>query len=146
MLRTRKTKGRRTGFTLLEVLLVVGILVAIAAVAIPNLIGAQDTAKLNTAKLQVQSFDQAVKQFKIIIGNFPGNDEGLQALVTGGANRPANWTPIMAEANVADPWNRPFQYRFPGSRNPLGASAPDIWSNGPDGVEGTADDVGNWRN
>ena len=40
-----------------------------------------------------------------------------------------------------DPWGNPFQYEFPGRRNP---DSYDLWSFGPDGVNGTADDIGNW--
>jgi general secretion pathway protein G len=141
-----KVRGRRrSGFTLLEVMIVVAIIVMLAAFAIPNLIGMQDKAKIDATKVQVKAFDQAVKAYKVKVGDYPGG-EGLSALVSGPGNGQEAWTPLMSneDVNALDQWGNRFNYSFPGSRNPFGSSAPDIWSNGPDRQSGTADDIGNW--
>jgi len=141
-----KNRGRRrSGFTLLEVMIVVAIIVMLAAFAVPNLIGMQDKAKIDATKAQVRAFDQAVKTYKVKVGDFPGG-EGLSALVSGPGGGQEAWTPLMSneDVNGVDQWGNKFQYSFPGSRNPYGASMPDIWSNGPDKQSGTADDIGNW--
>lgn len=147
-MRLNRRKGcdrRRSAFTLLEVMIVVAIIVMLAAFAVPNLIGMQDKAKIDTTKAQVKSFEQAVKAYKVRVGDYPGG-EGLSALVNGPGNGAEAWTPLMSneDVNAVDPWGNRFQYSFPGSRNPFGAGAPDIWSNGPDKQSGTADDIGNW--
>src|SRR5258708_2455657 len=135
----------RRGFTLLEVMIVVAILVMLAAFAVPNLLGMQDQAKLKAAKVQVKAFESAVKSYKAMVGDYPSSGEGLNALVNGPGNA-ADWRPLMSNEDVStvDPWGQKYNYAFPGSRNGYGASAPDIWSNGPDRQSGSADDIGNW--
>jgi len=142
----RQNARRRSGFTLLEVMIVVAILVMLAAFAVPNLLGMQDKAKIDAAKVQVKAFEQAVKVYKLNVGEFPSSGEGLNALVTGPGNA-ADWKPVMSNEDVSalDPWGQRYNYAYPGSRNSYGPSAPDIWSNGPDRQSGTADDIGNWR-
>ena len=137
---------RRSAFTLLEVMIVVAILVMLAAFAVPNLLGMQDEAKKKAAKVQVKAFESAVKMYKLKVGDYPSSGEGLNALVTGSGGGGEAWTPLMTSEDVhaLDPWNQPYNYAFPGSRNALGAGGPDIWSNGPDRQSGTADDIGNW--
>ena len=141
-----KNRDRRRGFTLLEVMIVVAIIVMLAAFAIPNLLGMQDKAKIDTTKAQVNAFNQAVESYKVQVGDFPSGDQGLNMLVTGPGNV-ENWKPIMANEDVTmlDQWGSRYNYAYPGSKNKYGASAPDIWSNGPDKQSGTADDIGNWR-
>jgi general secretion pathway protein G len=68
----------------------------------------------------------------------------LSALMTppGDLANPAKWKgPYLEKAIPADPWGRPFQYAAPGKHNPQSF---DVWSLGPDGADGTEDDVGNW--
>lgn len=134
---------RRRGFTLLEVLLVVGILVALAAIAVPNLIGVQQGAQKDEAKLQVGAMDTAFSTYSIHNKTFPTTEQGLNALITPPNPAPPNWRgPYLKDANITDPWGNPYNYQYPGTRNTTGG--PDIWSNGPDRQSGTADDIGNW--
>ena len=132
-------RRRRHGFTLLEVLLVVAILVGLAAVALPNLIGVQGNAKISDAKINVSNLYQGSKLFNQLHQRFPSQDEGLDALLVPVETKP----PAMEAATLIDPWQVPYNYQFPGSRNQVGG--PDIWSNGPDRVSGTNDDIGNWN-
>src|SRR4051794_23770209 len=108
---------RRSGFTLLEVMIVVAIIVMLAAFAIPNLIGMQDRAKIDTTKAQVKTFQQAVDTYKIKVGDYP-QGEGLSALVSGPGGGAEAWTPIMSneDVNSVDPWGNRYNYSFPGSR------------------------------
>ena len=144
--RTMNRNRRRSGFTLLEVMIVVAIIVMLAAFAIPNLLGMQDSAKIKTTAVQVKAFESAVESYKAMNGDFPSGDQGLSMLVTGPGNT-QDWKPLMAndDVNMPDPWGNKYNYVFPGSRNKYGSSHPDIWSNGPDKQPGTGDDIGNWR-
>jgi general secretion pathway protein G len=145
-MKTNRNKRRsRRGFTLLEVMIVVAIIVMLAAFAIPNLLGMQDSAKIKAAKVQVQAFNSAVESYKAMQGDFPSGDQGLNMLVTGPGQ--GDWKPLMAneDVNMPDPWGQKYNYMFPGSKNKYGSSHPDIWSSGPDRQSGTADDIGNWR-
>ncbi|MGL4461518.1 MAG: type II secretion system major pseudopilin GspG [Planctomycetia bacterium] len=133
---------RRSGFTLLEVLLVVAILVALAAIAVPNLIGVQEGAKIDEAKLQVNALDTAFNTYSIHNKGFPTTEQGVGALLSAPNPAPPNWRgPYLKNPNLTDPWGSQYGYQYPGTRV---ASGPDIWSNGPDRQQGTADDVGNW--
>lgn len=142
MIHSRRVR-RRAGFTLLEVLLVVGILVALAAIALPNLIGVQEGAKIDEAKLQVKSLETAFNLYNTHTGNFPASEQGISALVSPPNPAPENWRgPYLKGATeLKDPWGSPYNYQYPGTRN---QSGPDVWSNGKDRQSGTADDIGNW--
>lgn len=133
---------RRRGFTLLEVLLVVAILVALAAFAVPNLLGTQEGSQKNVAKLRVTELTQNVMKFKIDTGNFPTT---LMDLKVRPNPPPMNYSSTGYDDRVdqPDPWGSPYNYRVPGTKNTSGK--PDIWSNGPDRQSETADDIGNWQ-
>ena len=83
--------------------------------------------------------------FKVNVGRFPSTEEGLSALIVCPRRLEDKWRGPYISARALefplDPWQRPYQYRSPGSRNP---ASYDLWSLGPDGVE-SADDVGNWE-
>lgn len=139
--RTQRT--RRRGFTLLEVLLVVAILVALAAIVVPNLLGVQEGNKRDQAKLQVNALENAFGLYNVHTGSFPTTEQGIQALLVCPNPAPQNWRgPYLKGADLNDPWGSPYSYQYPGTRS--GTGGPDVWSNGPDRQSGTADDIGNW--
>lgn len=142
-MKINQTRRKRRGFTLLEVLLVVGILVALAAIALPNLIGVQEGAMKDEAKLQVDNLENVLNMYKVHTGSFPMSDQGLMALEVPPNPAPENWRgPYMKGlGQLRDPWGNPYSYQYPGTRNTVG---PDVWSNGPDRQSGTSDDIGNW--
>jgi general secretion pathway protein G len=133
---------RRRGFTLLEVLLVVAILVALAAFAVPNLLGTQEGSQKNVAKLRVTEITQSVMKYKIDTGNFPTSLTDLKVKPN---PPPSNYSSTGYDDKVEqpDPWGSPYNYRIPGTKNSAGK--PDVWSNGPDRQSETADDIGNWQ-
>ena len=83
----------------------------------------------------------ALKVFRLDCGRYPKMDEGLNALVEPPED-PAllRWEPTL-KAELIDPWGKPYAYRHPPARQ---ESFPDVFSAGPDGQFGTADDIGNW--
>ncbi len=132
----------RRGFTLLEVLLVVAILVALAAFAVPSLLSTQEGSQRDLARLTVNNLNQEIVRYKIDTGVFPTTEQGLAALKDPPSPPPANWRgPYDKNPGQLDPWGSPYSYQFPGTRN---QKEPDIWSSGPDRQSGTADDIGNW--
>jgi general secretion pathway protein G len=137
----RQSKQRR-GFTLLEVLLVVAILVALAAIVIPNYLGVQQGAMIDSAEIQVRELDGAVKLYQIHTQQFPANEQGLQALMIQPDQTLTNWRGPYLTSIPKDPWGMPYNYQYPGQRNLAGG--PDIWSNGPNRQGGDQDDIGNW--
>lgn len=136
----------REGFTLVEVLLVLVILLIIASLAATAIIPRQRQAYINTARIQVQQFDKQLQTYYLDMNEFPSTGQGLDALIIppSDASNPDAWAGpyIDAKAVPLDPWQRPYQYQYPGQYNP---DKPDIWSLGPDGLDGTEDDITNWN-
>lgn len=130
----RVSADREAGYTLTEMLVVIGIIGLIAAVLTPTLIGQLSRARAKAAQLQMQTVSAEVEMFMADVGRYPTAAEGLPALV----REPAGvegWTgPYMRdEKTLRDPWGRPIQYR-PGAEGQDYA----LVSLGADGKEGGA--------
>lgn len=137
-------RSRRAAFTLLEIMVALGILSLLIGLAVTNLEGVFDDAKISTAKLFVrETIRLPLTSYKMKIGDYPSTAEGLQALIAAPNGKAEQWTgPYLSEPRVPiDPWGEPYVYRYPGVKNKTGY---DIFSKGPDKTEGTADDIGNW--
>jgi len=129
------------GFTLIELLLVLVILTALAAVVVPKFTARGKEAKITQCKTQIASFETALETYEVDTGQYPTSDQGLQALsqAPAGVN---GWNgPYLTKGIPNDPWGNPYVYVCPGAQNPSGY---DIHSFGPDGQDGTDDDIDNW--
>lgn len=136
--------GRRGGFTLMEVLLVLAILVVLASLVFVAYGPIQRKMKLDAAKSQIGLFKTPLQMYQMAIGAYPTTAQGLAALRTAPADlpNPAKWDGPYLDAPVPpDPWGNPYQYVSPGVHN---TDSYDAWSYGPDGINGTDDDIGNW--
>ena len=138
----RPVRALRSGFTLLEIMLVVMIIAMLAGIAIINMGGALNDAGESTAKAQVQSFDVALLSYRAKAGFYPTTEQGLRALMERPSTEPAprSWSSLL-KTLPKDPWGRDYLYESPGKHNP---DAYDIYSVGKDKLPGTADDIGNW--
>jgi general secretion pathway protein G len=142
------TKSYRVGgFTLLEVLLVIVILVALAAILLPQLGAIGEGAKIDTTGLLIKTLQGKLETFKLNIGRYPTTSEGLDALVDASElsdqDLAKKWRgPYIERSQLRDPWNNEIHYVQPGEHNEKGV---DLASNGPDGDEGTDDDITNWE-
>jgi general secretion pathway protein G len=141
----RPTPERRgeAGFTLVELLVVMVILVLLASLVAPRVIGYLGSSRTKTAKVQIESLSTSLELFKLDTGRYPDEHEGLSALVARPANA-QNWNgPYLKKDRVPpDPWGRPYHYRNPGQRGSF-----DIYSLGADnreGGEGEDQDVASW--
>jgi general secretion pathway protein G len=138
--------SQRTGeaFTLLEILVVLAIVGMLVGLAVTNVDKIFGTSQKDITKLFVnQSMQAPLTVYKIHMGDYPTTAEGLQALITPPANKADRWRgPYLQESKLpTDPWGEPYQYRYPGVKNP---DRYDLWSKGPDKTDGTEDDIGNW--
>ena len=138
----RVRHGRQAGLTLIE-LLVVMVIIALFATIVGTRVGRNvDKARQVAAKSQISEYETALEQFKLEVGRYPSNEEGLQALRTRPAEAP-NWDgPYLKKDLPPDPWGRAYVYRFPGIHSDF-----DLLSFGADGQEGgEADnaDIVNW--
>jgi len=133
------------GFTLIELMIVVIIIAALAAMVLPRFAGRTEQARVAIAESDVNSnIATALKLYELDNGNYPTTEQGLNALLTkpGSTPAPLNWNGPYLEKKPIDPWKNPYQYKCPGVHNPSGY---DLYSLGKDGAEGTADDVKNWQ-
>lgn len=137
--------GIRSGFTLIEVLIVIAILLAIGGIVVVNLLPAKDKADIDLQKVQFDQIDGAMKRFKLDMNRYPTEEEGLAALNRKDSipeDQQANWRgPYMESDVLKDKWNHALVYHFPGELR--GEQFYDLISFGPDGQEGTADDITN---
>ncbi len=143
---SHRSRYRHRGFTLLEVMLVLGILVVLAAFVIPTISGAGTAAKVQAARAMVGpsgTISMAIEQYFLALNQYP---EQLMDLV----ERPDDiededdrWYQfINSTADFMDPWQEELVYRYPGDVNEDGF---DLLSIGPDLEEDTEDDIGNFR-
>jgi len=139
----KSAPGRQTGFTLIEVMVVVVILGILAAIVVPRVMDRPDAARVTKARADIRALESAVNLYKLDNFVYPNTDQGLQALVSkpAGTPEPRNWKQYM-DRLPKDPWGNAYQYLSPGIKG-----AVDIYSLGADGQpggEGVNADVGNW--
>jgi general secretion pathway protein G len=135
--------SRHAGFTLIELLVVLIILGLIAAVAAPQVFGYLGGARSDAARIQIRNLASALDLYRLDIGRYPSEQEGLVALV----ERPAaadRWNGPYARRRdmLIDPWGRPYRYRSPGQHGEI-----DLFSFGSDnapGGTGENQDVTSW--
>jgi general secretion pathway protein G len=140
--RSLRIATRRDGFTLVEVLLVLIILVIIGSIVVPNLFGAKDKADIDAAKSQVTMLDGVMDLYKMDFNKYPPNLKSLMEKPSEKAQADKWRGPYLKSNLKKDPWGNEYQYLAEGKKNSNGY---DLWSNGPDGQSGTDDDIGNWE-
>ncbi len=133
-----RTKIKQQGFTLLEIMLVVSIIVIILGVAISKLGNTTGIAKSMRVQADVQAIKTQLQLYESMNGFFPSTEQGLQALVSQPSSdpRPTRWYHLFNEM-PKDPWGSDYIYRNPGMKNP---GSYDLYSAGPDRQADTSDD------
>lgn len=139
--RTRRRLA--SGFTLIELMVVLVIIGVLAALIVPNVLDRAEDARATAAKTDVNNLMQALKLYKLDNQRFPTADQGLQALLVKPTTAPIppNWKSYVDKL-PNDPWGRPYQYLNPGIRGEI-----DVMSFGADGQpggEGKNADIGSW--
>jgi general secretion pathway protein G len=138
-----KAMMSRPGFTLVEIMLVVIIIGALAAMIIPRLSGRGEEAKMKIAKADIDAnLATALKLYELDNGSYPTTEQGLAALrVKPNTNPlPENWNGPYVERDPVDPWGRPYIYVSPGEHR----SDYDLSSKGKD-VSSDKDEISNWQ-
>lgn len=129
----------RSGFTLLEMVIVLGIIAVLLGGSIALIGNLGETAKIQRVESDFNAVGSALEGYKLNAGVYPTTQQGLKALVEkpGSTPIPRRWTKI-ADKVPTDPWNADYIYRFPGKRD---TSKFELISKGKDGMENTGDDI-----
>lgn len=143
---TRKDNRRRAAFTLMELLVVLAILGLLIAMVAPRVLGTQKKADISNTSNQIGMLKAALERYALDMKDFPDSEAGLQALVEapGDEDLAERWDgPYVNSTSLPkDPWGNEYQYEYPPQQGK--GDYPDIWSYGPDGEDGTEDDVVSW--
>uniref|UniRef100_UPI000C9C7A60 type II secretion system major pseudopilin GspG n=1 Tax=Bowmanella denitrificans TaxID=366582 RepID=UPI000C9C7A60 len=139
-----KTLSRRhSGFSLIEVMVVLLIIGMMAALVAPAILGNQETAQLKKAAIDIQQLESAIQMYKVRTNLLPTTEQGLEALVTAPTLDPVPRN-FPAEGFInrlpKDPWGNDYYLLSPGEMGSF-----DVFSAGPDMQPGTDDDIGNWN-
>jgi len=126
--------GRKRGFTLVEILVVVVILGLLATLVVPRVVGRGEEAKRTAALVQIREIEQALDLFKLDNGFYPTTEQGLEALIEKPtiSPEPRRFREDGYMKKIPqDPWGGNYIYRSPGDHDEY-----DLFSPGPDGEEG----------
>ena len=130
---------KRSGFTLIEIMLVVAIIGILAAMVVPRLTGRTKQAREAVAKADVQvNLPLALDLYELDIGEFPDSLDNLRE----NKDNSDNWKGPYIKKVPKDPWGNDYYYVYPGQNN---RDDYDLYSAGPDGTPGNDDDAVNWE-
>lgn len=143
----RIRQGRRRGFTLVEILVVIAIIATLASAVVLTISRKPEEAKVAKAKGDIAQLESVLEVFRIDMGRYPSDEEGLQSLITAPDTEDATrWKGPYLKRLEKDPWGRDYIFVTPGERNPDGFDLMSYGANGEEGGEGEFDaDIGNWR-
>ena len=136
--KNRKSRFSQSGYTLFEIMLVLGIIAVLVGSAIYMLVGNIDVAKEQRVDSDIEAISMQLRTYEMLNYRMPTTEQGLKALVNQPTTepRPRRWKQLMKTVPI-DPWGNEYVYRIPGK----GGAAFDIYSLGPDGKE-SDDDAG----
>jgi general secretion pathway protein G len=135
----KKKRLSQSGFTLVELMIVLFILGLLTALVAPRLMGRVGKAKQKTAQTQIHMLSTALELFYLDVGRYPTEEEGLKALSQKPGNLPGWGGPYLEKDVPKDPWGSDYVYKNPGENSPY-----DIISYGADkapGGEGENQDI-----
>lgn len=133
----------RKGFTLLELLVVLGIIAMLAGIVGPQVMKHMGAAKIKAAKVQIEDISTALDMYKLDVGNYPSNQQGLAVLVEKPVDSKQWNGPYLRKDKVpVDPWQQEYHYQQPGQHGKF-----DLYSYGADDKpsgEGEDQDINSW--
>jgi general secretion pathway protein G len=144
----RGARRARAGFTLIELLVTIAIIATLAAIIAPSLFGNVGTARVNTARSQIQVLALALDAYRLDNDAYPTSDQGLEALRTfpTAGDPPTNWKgPYLRQLVPMDPWGRAYVYVAPGLVNPNGYDLYTLGKDGKPGGDGEDGDISSWN-
>ncbi|MCF7817701.1 MAG: type II secretion system major pseudopilin GspG [Kiritimatiellales bacterium] len=115
----QKKRQNKSGFTLVELLVVLVILMVIGTIAVQNFSGEEDKAKVKAAKSSFTQIETALERFKLDMGRYPTEEEGLVVLLQPPEADAENWAGkyLAKPKHIVDPWGHDYIYVVPGPNN-----------------------------
>ena len=143
-----KSRNRKRGFTLVEIMVVIIVLTILAAAIIPNLTGRTDDARVARARSDVANLETTLEQFRLDVLRYPTTEEGLVVLREPPQSDDAvRWKgPYLKKPVPLDPWSNLYVYISPGVVNPDSYDLLCYGADGQEGGEGFARDITSWSN
>ncbi|TQV82513.1 type II secretion system protein GspG [Exilibacterium tricleocarpae] len=140
----KTTRRPQTGFSLIEILVVLVIIGLLIGIVAPNVIDEVDEAQRDKVAADFRNIETALKLYRLDNFTYPTSEQGLVALSEQPTLDPVprNWRAYLDE-EPTDPWGRPYLYLSPGENGEF-----DIYTLGADGIsggEGPNKDIGNWK-
>ena len=137
----------RSGFTLIEILVVIVVIAILATLVAPNIFQHVGAAKGATAKSQIEMLGAALDAYRLDNGRYPTTEQGLASLwEKPQIDPPANWRgPYLRKPVPPDPWGRPYNYMAPGQVNPQGYDLLTLGADGKPGGDGEDADLTSWK-
>ena len=145
----RSPPASRSGFTLIEILVVIVVIAILATLVAPNVFRHVGSAKDATARSQIEMFGAALDAYRLDNGRYPSSEQGLEALwrEPQGDPRPTNWRgPYLRKEVPLDPWDHAYIYKAPGVVNPTGYDLLSYGADGAEGGDGENADITSWSN
>lgn len=141
-----QVRGDESGFTLVELMVVIVILGLLATIVAINVLPSGDKARVEKARSDIATIESGLEMYKLQNFNYPSTSDGLQALIAppAGLADPSRYQRGGYLKKLPDdPWGRPYQYASPGTHGQV-----DVWTFGADGKEGgegTDADITSWQ-
>jgi len=139
-------RAARSGFTLIEILVVIAVISLLAALVAPNVFRHVGTAKDAAARSQIEMLGAALDAYRLDNGRYPTTAQGLEALWQEPTAEPraSNWRgPYLRKAVPSDPWDSEYVYVSPGEVSRTGYDLVSYGADGQPGGEGEDADVSN---
>jgi general secretion pathway protein G len=135
-------KHSETGFTLLELLVVMVIIGLLAGYVAPRYFTQVGKSEVKVAKAQIDALEKALETYRLDVGRYPSSEQSLASLMVAPSGVTKWQGPYLKKALPPDPWGKPYFYKQPGDHGDF-----DIYSYGRDGKPGGQNedaDIGNW--
>ncbi|MEQ1544232.1 type II secretion system major pseudopilin GspG [Methyloglobulus sp.] len=140
----KQLNNKQTGFTLLELLVVLGIIAMLAGLVGPQVMKHMGESKVKAAKVQIEDLSQTLDMYKLDVGSYPTSEQGLNALIENPGDIQRWNGPYLRKAKVPlDPWQQEYKYTSPGEHGKFDISS--LGADSKEGGDGEDKDLASWE-